>query len=144
MKDLLIAYVDGSYNPKYPNTVGSGVVLINSDSTIEEYSFSIVDEELAKQRNVGGELRSAMFSMQMAIEKGYKDLIIMYDYEGIEKWANKTWRAKNKYTQAYRNFVDEMRNYINIEFHKVQAHNGNEYNELADKLAKQSLKNSIK
>ena len=114
--------------------------MINSDSTIEEYSFSIVDEELAKQRNVGGELRSAMFSMQMTIEKGYKDLIIYYAYEAIEKWANKTWRAKNKYTQAYRNFVDEMRNYINIEIHKDQAHNGDEYNELADKLAKNSIK----
>ena len=140
MKDLLIAFVDGSYLPMYPNKVGSGIVLINSDSTIEEYSICKEDKELAQMRNVGGELRSAMFSMQMTIEKGYKDLIIYYDYEGIEKWANKTWRAKNKYTQAYRNFVDEMRNYINIEFHKVQAHNGDEYNELADKLAKNSIK----
>ena len=140
MKDLLIAYVDGSYNPKYPTVVGSGVVLINSDSTIEEYSFSIVDEELAKQRNVGGELRRCMIAIQMAIEKGYKDLIIHYDYMGIETWTNGSWKCKNKYTQMYRDYVNEMRKYINIEFHKVKAHSNIEYNELADKLAKNSIK----
>ena len=40
----------------------------------------------------------------------------------------------------YRDYVNEMKKYINIEFHKVQAHNGDEYNELADKLAKNSIK----
>ena len=140
MKDLLIAYVDGSYNVKYPTIVGSGVVLINSDSTIEEFSFSVDDKDLAKMRQVGGELRASMVAIQKAVKKGYKDLIIYFDFEGIEKWVTREWSCKNKYTQMYRDFVDAMKEYINIEFHKVQAHSGNEYNELADKLARQSLK----
>ena len=140
MKDLLIAFVDGSYNVKYPNKVGSGIVLINNDSTIEEYSICKEDKELAQMRNVGGELRGCMIAIQMAIEKGYKDLIIHYDYMGIETWTNGSWRCKNKYTQMYRDYVNEMKKYINIEFHKVKAHSNIEYNELADKLAKNSIK----
>ena len=40
----------------------------------------------------------------------------------------------------YRDYVNEMKKYINIEFHKVKAHSNIEYNELADKLAKNSIK----
>ena len=86
-------------------------------------------------------IEAAKIAMNYCLENNIENLTLYFDYEGIEKWANKTWRTKNKYTQAYRNFVDEVRNYINIEFHKVQAHNGDEYNELADKLAKKSLEN---
>lgn len=136
---IMKCYIDGSYREKYPNKVGSAIIIVNEDETIEEIFFSKYDEELAKQRNVGGELRSCMMALKIAVERNYEEIHIYYDYIGIEKWCTKEWKAKNKYTQAYRDYYDEMSKMINVKFFKCDAHSGDYYNELADYYAKKSL-----
>lgn len=135
----MVCYIDGSYKPSYPTKVGSAIVIVKENGETEEIFFSKDDEELAKQRNVGGELRSSMAAIKTAIDRGYDKVQINFDYEGIEKWHTGQWKAKNKYTQAYRDYCREMSKYIEIEFIKVDAHSGVYYNELADYLAKKSL-----
>lgn len=78
-------------------------------------------------------------SILWAIENGKKKIIIYYDYEGIEKWATKEWKAKKNLTKDYSKFYDEKSKLINIKFRHVKAHSGITYNERADELAKQSL-----
>lgn len=135
---IMVCYVDGSWRPTYPTKVGSAVIIVDGDKT-EELFFSKEDLELSKQRNVGGELRASMVAIKTAIDRGYDKVQIHYDYEGIEKWCIGTWRTKNKYTKAYKDYCREMMKYIKIEFVKVDAHSGNYYNELADYFAKKSL-----
>lgn len=135
----MICYVDGSYKPSYPNKVGSAVIIVKENDEVEELFFSKEDEELAKMRQIGGELRSAMVALQEAVNRGYDKVQIFYDYEGIKKWYDKTWKCKNKYTQAYRDYCEEMSKYIKIEFIKCDAHTGDYYNDLADYYAKKSL-----
>ena len=135
----MICYIDGSYRPAYPTKIGSAVIIVNKDGTTEEIFFSKDDIELAKQRNVGGELRASMKAIHLAVERGYDKIQIYYDYEGIEKWCIGVWKAKNKYTKAYKEYCQEMMKFIRIEFVKVDAHSGNYYNELADYFAKKSL-----
>ena len=135
----MICYVDGSYKPSYPNKVGSAVIIVKENDEVEELFFSKEDEELAKMRQIGGELRSAMVALQEAVSRGYDKVQIFYDYEGIKKWCDKTWKAKNKYTQAYRDYCEKMSKYIKIEFIKCDAHTGDYYNDLADYYAKKSL-----
>ena len=134
----MVCYVDGSWRPSYPTRVGSAVIIVDGDKT-EELFFSKEDLELSKQRNVGGELRASMVAIKTAIDRGYDKVQIHYDYEGIEKWCIGVWRAKNKYTKAYKEYCQEMMKHIKIEFVKVDAHSGNYYNELADYFAKKSL-----
>ena len=69
----------------------------------------------------------------------YKDLLIYYDYEGIEKWCSGEWKANKEGTIYYRQFCIEAMKKINISFKKVKAHSGNKYNDMADKLAKQAV-----
>ena len=54
-------------------------------------------------------------------------------------WANGKWKRNNKYTQMYKEYVDNMNKHIKIEFVKVKAHDNNVFNDYADYLAKKSL-----
>ena len=77
--------------------------------------------------------------MLWALEHGYREITIYYDYEGIEKWADGVWKANKPGTQRYKAFIAEKRNQITITFKKVAAHTGVKYNEMADMLAKKAL-----
>lgn len=134
----IIAYVDGSY---IDNIYGSGVVLIKDNEIIHTISQAGENVEMLSMWNVSGEIIASMLAIQYAVKNNYNKITIYYDYEGIEKWANHKWKAKKKGTIAYQNFIDKYRNKIIIGFTKVKAHSNNEYNDMADKLAKESIKN---
>ncbi|MCK5521147.1 MAG: ribonuclease H, partial [Candidatus Marinimicrobia bacterium] len=68
-----------------------------------------------------------------------KEFSLFFDYTGIRDWAEKNWRAKNEYTQAYRDFMEKFKD-IKIHWEKVAAHSGNRWNERADELAKAATK----
>lgn len=134
----IIAYVDGSY---IDNIYGSGVVLIKDNEIIHTISQAGENVEMLSMWNVSGEIIASMLAIQYAVKNNYNKITIYYDYEGIEKWANHKWKTKKKGTIAYQNFIDKYRNKIIIGFTKVKAHSNNEYNDMADKLAKESIKN---
>lgn len=130
------AYVDGSYNIK-TRVYGFGVVLLLPKGEVEEIFGSGEKDNAVSMRNVAGELKGAIIAMQYAVNNNYKKLTIYYDYEGIAKWARREWRANLEVTKAYRDFCQKIKKIIEVKFVKVLAHSGVEYNELADKLAKQ-------
>ena len=131
------AYVDGSYNAK-TFTYGYGVVLVYKG---KEYEFSGSDNEneMASMRNVAGEILGAMRAISEAKVLGIKDLEIYYDYQGIAAWPNETWKRNKKHTIQYHDFVVNERKNMKIDFVKVKAHSGVEYNEKADKIAKKAV-----
>lgn len=131
-----IAYTDGSYNPE-TQACGAGLVLFH-DNIKETFSALNTDKEAESMRNVTGEIMAACMAIDIAVNAHAKKLIIRHDYTGISEWANSTWKAKNKYTQAYKNKVAIARQYIEISFEHVAAHTGVEHNEEADMLAKQA------
>ena len=51
-------------------------------------------------------------------------------------WATKRWKRNNALTQQYAAFYDSIKNRVRVHFHKVAAHTGDIYNEMADVLAK--------
>ncbi len=136
----LIAYVDGSYDNQ-TKVYGSGVVLILPSGEVLKYLKGGNNPETAKLRNVSGELIAAMHAVSYAAREGFDSIDIYYDYLGIECWANGTWKAKKPQTLRYKEFIKQHRKEMRITFHKVQAHIGNEYNELADSLAKWAVCN---
>lgn len=133
-KDTLICYVDGSFKDQYNNYSFGLVALRDNEILFKDYGIGS-DPEAIKLRNVAGEIMSSMKAISFAIKNDYKNIIIYYDYLGIEKWYEKSWKAKNMFTQKYVDFTEEAKKRINIKFVKIKAHSGDTMNNLADSLA---------
>lgn len=139
-------YVDGSYN-KDTNKTGAGVVIILEDGKVLEKAFP-VPIEADHSWNINGECHAVLNALRIVsneiileeeIDIKDNNIIINYDYLGIEKWVTREWAAKSKIARLY---VSEFTKLVNehelkVTFNKVKAHSGNEFNDLADKLAKE-------
>lgn len=134
-KDEVIAYIDGSFRPS-DKSFSYGIVMIMDDGSEIEMSKRYHKHSDADLRNVIGELYSSVTAVQQAIRMEKKKIEIRYDYAGIRNWVFGTWEAKTETTRRYRDKIRELANTINIEFTKIKAHSGDEYNGKADKLAK--------
>ena len=131
------AFVDGSFNPA-TKVYGFGGFLRHNDETFE-FNGSGDDAEMASMRNISGEILGCVHAVQLAIEKGIKELHIYYDYKGIEGWATGAWQRNKSGTIAYHDFMQELQKQIKLIFVKVPAHAGIEGNESADRLAKDAV-----
>ncbi len=133
----LIAYVDGSFSLE-EMTYSYGVVLLSKDG---KETFKGKDNKvgLAEMRNVSGELKGAMVAMELALERKADTLYLHYDYAGIEEWALGRWKRNKEGTRQYKEYYDSLKDRLKVVFIKVAAHTGVEYNEEADKLAKEAL-----
>ena len=122
LKNSIKAYVDGSYS-KTENKYSYGCVILCDDKTIK---FGGVDDNIdyVEMKNVAGELLGSIEAIKWAKENNYDSITIYHDYEGIERWANGNWKANKKGTIEYVEFIEEYRNWIEIEFIKVKAHSG--------------------
>lgn len=133
----VFAYIDGSYDNIRKRFSYAGIIFENGKRF--EFSDSSNNKEQVELRNVAGELRAAMYVMKYALENKIKDIIIYYDYAGIEMWATNKWKANLDFTKEYVNYARLVMKEVNIIFKKVKAHSGILYNEEVDKLAKEAL-----
>lgn len=137
----VIAFVDGSYSSSDDKS-GFGAIIIDNKG-VQTPLYKAFTKQLSADfldlRNVAAELEGVKEAVKWAIAYNKSRIKIYYDYEGIGKWADGSWKANKEITRQYVNFIHEKRMLITIEFCKVPAHSGIEYNEMADKLAKNSL-----
>ena len=131
------AYVDGSYNIETAR-YGCGVVLLVGGEEIT-VSRAFDDSEAALMRNVAGEIEGASIAMKYCADNGIGEIDLYYDYAGIEKWCTGEWKTNKKGTAAYKQFYDEISKKVKVNFIKVKSHSGVEYNEKADRLAKDAV-----
>lgn len=132
-----IAYVDGSYNINTKEFSYGVVMFINGREIHLSQKYN--DKELSTMRNVAGEIMGSKAAMEYALKNKLTSISIYHDYEGISKWCLGYWKANKEGTIAYKDYYDSIKNLINIEFIKVKGHSGNEYNDLADHLAKEAV-----
>jgi viroplasmin and RNaseH domain-containing protein len=135
--DMMLAYVDGSYNIA-TKEYSAGVVILWKGQEIT-FSQKGNDPELVGMRNVAGETMGAKIAMAYALEQGVHRVVIYHDYEGIEKWCTKAWEAKQEGTKKYKQYYEQVSKQLEVTFVKVKAHSGDKYNEQADQLAKAAL-----
>ena len=134
----LVAYVDGSFHEALGKYAFGCVLLLPNGDVIRECGNGDNPDSVAI-RNVAGEMIGAMFAVRWAVVNEFATIELHYDYEGIEKWAVGTWKAKNPLTQKYAAYMKKQQSVIQIRFQKVKAHSGDPYNEEADRLAKTAL-----
>lgn len=132
-------YVDGSFNP-VSKQVGSGAVILVDDEKVHEISAQAPESFIDKYHNVAGEILASIVSLQVVRERFWKPgdtVSVYYDYTGIEMWVTGRWSANNLLSKRYVSIVKELP--FKVEFHKVKAHTGDRYNELADTLARKAV-----
>ncbi len=138
-KGLMVAYVDGSFSVS-KNNYSYGVVILKDNKIIKTINGAGKNEKAAQMRQIYGELKGVMKAVDYALSAGEKELHVYYDYNGIENWAIGKWNRNNEFTQKYHEFMQKKMKEIKVFFHKVKAHSGDKYNEMADRLAKEALR----
>lgn len=136
----LIAYVDGSFE-QATGLCSYGLVMLRDGEELFRESDAFHDPDLAAMHNVAGELAGAQRAMAWALEEGEDRLTIAYDYAGIEKWCSGDWQANKAGTRAYRDFCQDAKTRLDLRFLKVKGHSGNTYNDMADALAAEAIRN---
>lgn len=139
--DEVIAFVDGSFSSSDEKS-GFGVIIIDNkgvQTPLYKAFTKQLNADFIELRNVAAELEGVKEAVNWAIAYAKTKIKIYYDYEGIGKWADGSWKANKDITKQYVNFIKEKKALISIDFCKVPAHSGIEFNEMADQLAKKSL-----
>ena len=66
-------------------------------------------------RNISGEILGVITAVSWAIKNKYKKIDVVYDYSGLEHWANDEWKTNTTVTKQYRSFIHSSRKKIEIE-----------------------------
>lgn len=131
------SFVDGSFNPE-TGVYGYGGFLNVSDKKIPIMGNGNL-EEMSSMRNVAGEINGAMAAVKKAEVLNLREMTILYDYRGIEEWAQGRWKANKAATADYANFMQPDSRRVDLKFQHVKGHTGIEGNEIADVMAKTAV-----
>ena len=133
---MIKAYVDGTF---YQGKWGGGYVIFDNDKILfQDCGIGINKPELNSMRNISGEMSAAMHATSW-IYKNKKKGIIVHDYTGLSKSVTGEWNTSRQYTEIYKNFMLPYYQNGIIKFEWVKGHTNNLGNEIADRLAKESI-----
>lgn len=134
-----IVFTDGSYSPK-ERYYSYGFVLFTKDT---QYTMSACDncKDYISSKNVSGEIFGAIQSINLALKLGITSLTVCHDYIGISAWAEGDWGANSDISKKYVEYLMNLPEDFDLGFSHIKSHSGDTYNNLADKLASQAIKN---
>lgn len=140
-EDALHCYVDGSFNSTIPN-YGFGLCCVHQKKVVGTLFGPGNNKEAIDMQQIGGELSGAIKAVLYAKKHGYSEVVIFHDYKGVCYHATGYWKRDNSFSEKYyqwmQTFFKENPD-IKVHFCKVDAHTGDEFNEIADVLAKKSV-----
>ena len=131
------AYVDGSYNPSLKKA-SYGLVMFLGKEVLEVRGMAFETDD--KVSNYDGEIQGAIKAMEICALRGVKKLFLYYDFTGIKDDSKGKKKIKKVIGERYREYYRYLKDKVMIDFVKVKAHSGEKYNNRADYLAKQALK----
>lgn len=136
--NALHCYVDGSYHESAAN-YGYGLVCVKNGKLVHTEWGTGNNKDAIEMYQVAGELLGAIKALLYAKKQKVRNVVICHDYEGTRRHATGEWKRKNEHSKTY---YDWMQNFfeknpeIKVDFQKVDAHTGDDFNEIADGLAK--------
>ena len=137
MNKRLKVYVDGTF---YNNMYGGGyVVMQDNDIIYQDCGIGKNEPELLSMRNISGEMTAAMRATNWLYKNNKKGTIV-HDYVGLCKWVLSEWKTNKKFTKMYADWMRPFYKKGIIDFEWVKGHSNVLGNEIADRLAKQSVK----
>jgi Predicted double-stranded RNA/RNA-DNA hybrid binding protein len=134
-KDAVQIFVDGSFNLDR-KIAAYGLVIVKKDKVFLKDFSAYPYSDVTDSHNVGAELIGAKRAVELSLANDFKNLVIHYDYMGIEKFATGAWKAKIPQTTEYQIFMQRYMKLVDISFVKIKSHSGNKFNDMADRLAK--------
>lgn len=146
VKNCVKMYVDGAYN-QANNKVGYSVIVVEPDGIVREIltGWEYDEYEITNSlKNIYGELRATLRAMKYAVELPISPIEIVYDYIGIERYAELKWASQLPVVLEYVNQCRRMRAEIQVFFRKVTSHSGNRMNDMADEYAKRACDIRVK
>lgn len=147
----IFIYTDGSYRASLnKHCSGWGFVVIENDEIIEQKSG--VTNDFICSRQIAGETKAVIEALKYCYENNISKVMICYDYTGIKEWAIGNWQTSSPVAQNYILWFDKIvKNYfvkygkrLNVSFKHIKGHSGNRFNDFADKLASQAIKDYVK
>lgn len=148
-------YTDGSFKEVDGTGIyaSAAVVYIEGLQNPIELTNAASDPAYASMRNVTGEVLAVFMAMEYLMNQCHitqeDSVTVHYDYEGIENWCrnpgeDKYWRAKNSFTQSYRNYIlGKVKTRCKLSFHRTPGHTGIAGNERADVLARSAIERYV-
>lgn len=132
--EFAISFTDGSYSSA-TSIASSASILFFKQRRYHIVSTSS-DRHVLERRSVGAEISAVHDTLKLVSKLKAKGVLLAFDYDGVEKWAEKISAAKNPLAERYVDTVDEFKkNGKAIKYAKVMGHSGNLFNEMADELA---------
>lgn len=134
----LYCYVDGSFNEDIPN-YSFGLVCVLGGKIVHLDKGLGNNADAISSRQIGGELLGAMKALLFAQKTGAANVVIMHDYQGVRSHATGEWKRSSSLSAGYYNWMQKFFNEnsgVSVSFGKVAAHTGDDFNEIADGLAK--------
>lgn len=120
-------YTDGSWSANNPEVVGWGfVVEKSSDGKYEGCTWhGTCDPSVIPMRQIGGELAAVLHAVKYADSRGYTNIIIKHDYNGVANWYHGVWKCKNHNTKVYKEWLTKYvdRNNIDLRFEEISGDN---------------------
>ncbi|WP_273854003.1 ribonuclease H family protein [Guptibacillus spartinae] len=138
---MMNIYTDGSFNGR-TNDYSYAFVTVKHESVTHSQSGLGTNKEAALSlKSLAGELKAVMEAVRYAALNGERNLVIYHDFNGVREIVTREIKPRNPFAKQYKTFMDRwIALYgLRLDFTKVKAHNGNEYNELVDHLAKEAL-----
>ena len=150
-----IVYTDGSFKdtPFGPYYAGAAAIIVGDDVRPSHLIAKVGNDAIVYMQNVAGEIIAAMSAFEYLLNvvkvKPEDSVEVRYDYAGIENWTKKKgednyWKAKNKTTQAYRDYVSSIvRQRCQLTFKHIKSHTGEPGNTLVDHVCKDAIDQQV-
>ncbi len=134
------AYTDGSYNP---NNHLMGCAIILYDGADKRPHRIVFTKQLKSQNKYGSniaEIVAVKTAIKTALSLKFTRIFIYHDWSGLNYFSTSE-NIKSRHNKCpnyanYAKYIEKSREVIEIIFVKVKAHSDNEYNCLADKMAR--------
>lgn len=114
--DTANVFVKGSY-------VGSHIYIgIVIEGQVQRYMFfgESIFHEFKNMRGFLGELYAVMVAGQLCREIGFTNINIMYNYDGVEKWANGSWIPKGGFSNDYFTVMNNLRVHAMLKYNFIK------------------------